>query len=357
MRLSPDKTTLLHDIIAKTYARPFDEAVALDVASSVCSLVDAQYFSVMFFPRGDRTRLMYISNNPPDFIPVYQSVSRYDFLMESLVSTAGECVLSRMSDIDRPTDRSFIRTVQSSRPISDVAYAPLEIGGSLLGCFAVAKAGLAKPAYTDDELDTFRLIAAFLNDALERSLLPPPVEDDLAFLDCDGRVVAAGASIAEALRDLFGGGRLSGKDSLGEARRLRFQDRCRLFLHGGFEVGMERIGFIEKGRSYEFAFGLLGSIAHKVGREGIPCVSVRLLSARDGRRDAPSPAKGGEAGRLRFTAREREVILGIYGGKSNKEIALDLGIDESTIKRHTHNIYEKTGFRSRVELVLGLKDF
>jgi len=38
----------------------------------------------------------------------------------------------------------------------------------------------------------------------------------------------------------------------------------------------------------------------------------------------------------------------------NKEIAQELGVDESTIKRHTHNIFEKTGFHSRVELVLGL---
>jgi DNA-binding NarL/FixJ family response regulator len=55
-----------------------------------------------------------------------------------------------------------------------------------------------------------------------------------------------------------------------------------------------------------------------------------------------------------FTARELEVLDGIYAGKSNKEIAAELGVDESTVKRHSHNIYEKTGYRSRVELVLGL---
>jgi len=48
------------------------------------------------------------------------------------------------------------------------------------------------------------------------------------------------------------------------------------------------------------------------------------------------------------------VVRGIYQAQSNKVIAFSLGIDESTVKRHTHNIYEKTGLRSRVELVQNL---
>ena len=58
-----------------------------------------------------------------------------------------------------------------------------------------------------------------------------------------------------------------------------------------------------------------------------------------------------------LTGRESQVAQEICRGLSNKQIALKLGVDESTIKRHTHNIYEKTGFRSRVELVLGLNLF
>lgn len=55
-----------------------------------------------------------------------------------------------------------------------------------------------------------------------------------------------------------------------------------------------------------------------------------------------------------LSPRELEVLRGILAGKTNKAIALELGIEEGTVKRHSHGIFEKTGFRSRVELALGL---
>ena len=55
-----------------------------------------------------------------------------------------------------------------------------------------------------------------------------------------------------------------------------------------------------------------------------------------------------------ITQREFEIIGALFQAKSNKEIAYALHIDESTVKRHTHNIYEKTGLETRVELVQGL---
>ncbi len=43
-----------------------------------------------------------------------------------------------------------------------------------------------------------------------------------------------------------------------------------------------------------------------------------------------------------ITSRESEVILGIYQGKTNREIAENMFVTVQTIKDHTHRIYQKT---------------
>ena len=58
---------------------------------------------------------------------------------------------------------------------------------------------------------------------------------------------------------------------------------------------------------------------------------------------APRPATS--AGRL--TAREREIVELIRDGLSNREIALQLCVELSTVKNHVHNILEKLGVRRR----------
>lgn len=52
-----------------------------------------------------------------------------------------------------------------------------------------------------------------------------------------------------------------------------------------------------------------------------------------------------------ISQREKEIIMEIYKGRTNKEIADSLFISLQTVKDHTHRIYIKTGMRNRVELV------
>jgi len=55
-----------------------------------------------------------------------------------------------------------------------------------------------------------------------------------------------------------------------------------------------------------------------------------------------------------FSEREKEVIKLLLQGKSNKQIALSLGISASTVEYHLKNVYKKLQVNSRTEAVLRL---
>jgi DNA-binding NarL/FixJ family response regulator/tetratricopeptide (TPR) repeat protein len=57
-------------------------------------------------------------------------------------------------------------------------------------------------------------------------------------------------------------------------------------------------------------------------------------------------------GTVRLTPREREVYALLREGLSNREIAAALVISEATAKLHTHHVLEKTGMRSRTEILI-----
>ncbi len=52
-----------------------------------------------------------------------------------------------------------------------------------------------------------------------------------------------------------------------------------------------------------------------------------------------------------LTPRERAVLLGVFEGLSNKEIAVKLDLSESGVKTALHQLFAKTGVRTRSQLV------
>lgn len=53
-----------------------------------------------------------------------------------------------------------------------------------------------------------------------------------------------------------------------------------------------------------------------------------------------------------LTARERDIVHGLVRGDSNKVIARDLGVAESTVKIHVQNILKKLNLASRVQVAV-----
>jgi DNA-binding NarL/FixJ family response regulator len=61
----------------------------------------------------------------------------------------------------------------------------------------------------------------------------------------------------------------------------------------------------------------------------------------------PEPRPAGR----NFTQRERDVLKGVFEGRSNKEIGAALEISESSVKAALQQLFQKAGVRTRSQLV------
>lgn len=58
-----------------------------------------------------------------------------------------------------------------------------------------------------------------------------------------------------------------------------------------------------------------------------------------------------------LTEREAAMARGILQGKSNKELAYELGIAGNTVRNHIYNLYRKLGIQKRLDLVLLVRKY
>jgi DNA-binding NarL/FixJ family response regulator len=80
-----------------------------------------------------------------------------------------------------------------------------------------------------------------------------------------------------------------------------------------------------------------------------PTAAARLVDALS---DRDRPRAGADASLEHLTGREREVLALIAQGRSNKRIALELGISEKTVKTHVGHVLAKLGVTDRTQAAL-----
>ena len=106
-------------------------------------------------------------------------------------------------------------------------------------------------------------------------------------------------------------------------------------------------GFIMKDASFEEFVATIRAVAG--GAEVLPQALTNSLFSQIARNVAVgSRAKVLEA--VRLTNRERQVIVLLGEGLSNKEIATRMNVAVHTVKSHVHNVLEKLSLRSRLEV-------
>jgi two-component system, NarL family, nitrate/nitrite response regulator NarL len=95
---------------------------------------------------------------------------------------------------------------------------------------------------------------------------------------------------------------------------------------------------------------LVSAIRRAAGGDSVvsPQMTAKLIQ---GVRDQPR-ASDKAVERDRFSPRERDILVCLARGDSNKEIARELNLAESTVKIHVQNIFKKLGVTSRVQVAL-----
>ncbi|WP_037622535.1 response regulator [Streptomyces aureus] len=139
-----------------------------------------------------------------------------------------------------------------------------------------------------------------------------------------------------------GGG---GVDAIAELTRRRC--RARVLVLTTYDTDSDTLPAIEAGATgyllkdapREDLFTAVRAAAE--GRTVLsPAVASRLVSAVR----APAPAES-------LSAREREVLVLVARGTSNREIARELFISEATVKTHLTHVYGKLGVKDRAAAV------
>lgn len=109
-------------------------------------------------------------------------------------------------------------------------------------------------------------------------------------------------------------------------------------------------GYVLKGADKEEVFTVVRAVARGEAHFG-PEVAKRLMSFFS----APRPAATSEAF-PELTAREREVLNLIAGGRSNAEITRQLFLSPKTVRNHISNIFTKLRVADRAQAIVRARE-
>ena len=185
--------------------------------------------------------------------------------------------------------------------------------------------------------------------------------------EADFRIVATCATVAEALAAIenepadvvlldYDLGDEQGSAFLDEARRRRLTCRILMVTAGMSDAGTLRA--FESGATGIFLkhsppAQLIEAIARVAGGEmWLDSRAVRSLVAGVTEKVAGvSERSEAQQSPQSLNARERAVLKAVFAGLTNKEIAASLQISESYVKAVLQQLFDKTGVRTRSQLV------
>ena len=143
-------------------------------------------------------------------------------------------------------------------------------------------------------------------------------------------------------------GKEGGLEFIGRARKLGFKGRFLMVTAGMTDA--ESVQALSLGVGGIFpkhsSPHLLAQAIRKVmaGETWLDQSSVQALVEAAKRSERPGPSRP-------FTERESQVLQGVFEGLSNKEIGVRLRISESSVKAALQQLFQKTGVRTRSQLV------
>jgi DNA-binding CsgD family transcriptional regulator len=116
--------------------------------------------------------------------------------------------------------------------------------------------------------------------------------------------------------------------------------------------GMSIWGALDFGRSWLFHLSLSGFLGLAANIPGIIILREALQRSPSDGALAPSPDDWRRiVERFGLSPREAEIAGLVLSGRSNRDIAAEIYISPETVKKHIANIYQKTGVKSRLQLM------
>lgn len=109
-------------------------------------------------------------------------------------------------------------------------------------------------------------------------------------------------------------------------------------------------GFVGQRESLQLMKDGASGIIPKAMPAGSMIAAVQLILS--GQRFAPSDLPVLDGAGANLTERELDVLRRLHEGGSNKEIARNLGIQETTVKLHLRSLATKLNARNRTEIVI-----
>jgi len=145
-------------------------------------------------------------------------------------------------------------------------------------------------------------------------------------------------------------GKENGFEFISRARKLGFEARILMLTAGmGDAESVHALGLGVRGIFLKHSSpALLAQAIRRVmaGETWLDQSSIQALI------EATRRGESGESGARRpFTDREKQVLQGVFEGLSNKEIGARLDVSESSVKAALQQLFQKTGVRTRSQLV------
>jgi len=300
--------------------------------------------------KGEMTSLYAERMLPPDAMAAYYE-RHYAVKAESF----SEAFRRRAESADPVSFHSFSAAEQGSRYFRDVMqrldafhilYGILKDGTRPLAQLSFYRGTGDKP-FTRDEADTLRSLLRYLASGLDPGAVSQHAEDSAIVVDEDlGIVSTAGAMISapatwHRLLRLAALAEVSPREALREhdAISLFVQTLCQKLLdkHGEASLRREVVHDTGWGRFVIRGFRLVDSKGQETDHVG-------LLIRREEPRSL-SLVRG--TGVAALSPQQREVALLIAAGKSNREIADELGLSFNTASSHVKQVYARLDVNER----------
>lgn len=354
MRIPPDKTEDLKELVSRVYSKGLS-LDSLGYVSQLClRITDSDYYSNIFLENQKLRRGRIFTNNTPEFNSLYSRLAEHDYIFDKMYSSRAPATLIQIvGRIDNPDIRDeFSVSLQKARPASDICYVPLIISGHFLGFFAIGREGLYNASYSGNDIETFCLCCRIMREGYIRALRSELEVLSDAVLDGEGNLLASGAVVRELFRRVFGEKYRDSPAKGPAAVHEAYKAKIRSFLSDLPTPGSGSWHYHGFGGGYWVQLEKIRNSGALEGVNGAPRIALSVSKSNPPLQ--PGLREINIRKNLNLTETELLIIERICRGMSNADIADSLSISEETAKRHVYNIFRKTGVKKRTRLILSL---